>query len=174
MYTGIDFKMKTIDINGIKVRIQLWDTAGQERYQTITKQYYRRAQGIFLIYDISSEQSFQHIVKWAGDVDEFAPKGVEKVLIGNKMDKESERQVATSQGQQLAQEYRMAFFEASAYTSHNVKEAFTKLTELVLKTHRVEVDPYALSSSDELSASDNEQEIVKESEWTENRHTCWC
>uniref|UniRef100_A0A8C4R3F5 RAB15, member RAS oncogene family n=1 Tax=Eptatretus burgeri TaxID=7764 RepID=A0A8C4R3F5_EPTBU len=145
---GIDFKMKTIDINGIKVRIQLWDTAGQERYQTITKQYYRRAQ--------------------------FAPKGVEKVLIGNKMDKEAERQIAKSQGQQLAQEYRMAFFEASAYTSQNVKEAFTKLTELVLKTHRVEIDSYALSSSDELSTSDNEQEVVKESEWTENRHPCWC
>uniref|UniRef100_A0A8D2MI36 small monomeric GTPase n=1 Tax=Zonotrichia albicollis TaxID=44394 RepID=A0A8D2MI36_ZONAL len=62
--------MKTIEVDGIKVRIQIWDTAGQERYQTITKQYYRRAQGIFLVYDISSERSYQHIVKWASDVDE--------------------------------------------------------------------------------------------------------
>ncbi|XP_041321133.1 ras-related protein Rab-15 isoform X1 [Pyrgilauda ruficollis] len=67
---GVDFKMKTIEVDGIKVRIQIWDTAGQERYQTITKQYYRRAQGIFLVYDISSERSYQHIVKWASDVDE--------------------------------------------------------------------------------------------------------
>uniref|UniRef100_A0A671M6J5 small monomeric GTPase n=1 Tax=Sinocyclocheilus anshuiensis TaxID=1608454 RepID=A0A671M6J5_9TELE len=67
---GVDFKMKTLEIDGIKVRIQIWDTAGQERYQTITKQYYRRAQGIFLVYDITSERSFQHIMKWASDVDE--------------------------------------------------------------------------------------------------------
>ncbi|XP_077035886.1 ras-related protein Rab-15 isoform X1 [Agelaius phoeniceus] len=64
------------------------DTAGQERYQTITKQYYRRAQGIFLVYDISSERSYQHIVKWASDVDEYAPDGVQKILIGNKADEE--------------------------------------------------------------------------------------
>uniref|UniRef100_A0A8P4KAE5 small monomeric GTPase n=1 Tax=Dicentrarchus labrax TaxID=13489 RepID=A0A8P4KAE5_DICLA len=69
---GVDFKMKTLVIDGIKVRIQIWDTAGQERYQTITKQYYRRAQGIFLVYDITSERSFQHIMKWASDVDEVS------------------------------------------------------------------------------------------------------
>ncbi|XP_074698275.1 ras-related protein Rab-15 isoform X4 [Strix aluco] len=85
---GVDFKMKTIEVDGIKVRIQIWDTAGQERYQTITKQYYRRAQGIFLVYDISSERSYQHIVKWASDVDEYAPDGVQKILIGNKADEE--------------------------------------------------------------------------------------
>ncbi|XP_051633111.1 ras-related protein Rab-15 isoform X3 [Manacus candei] len=84
----VDFKMKTIEVDGIKVRIQIWDTAGQERYQTITKQYYRRAQGIFLVYDISSERSYQHIVKWASDVDEYAPDGVQKILIGNKADEE--------------------------------------------------------------------------------------
>ncbi|KAM6067953.1 ras-related protein Rab-15 isoform 3-T3 [Theristicus caerulescens] len=85
---GVDFKMKTIEVDGIKVRIQIWDTAGQERYQTITKQYYRRAQGIFLVYDIGSERSYQHIVKWASDVDEYAPDGVQKILIGNKADEE--------------------------------------------------------------------------------------
>ncbi|XP_074442669.1 ras-related protein Rab-15 isoform X2 [Larus michahellis] len=84
----VDFKMKTIEVDGIKVRIQIWDTAGQERYQTITKQYYRRAQGIFLVYDIGSERSYQHIVKWASDVDEYAPDGVQKILIGNKADEE--------------------------------------------------------------------------------------
>ncbi|NWI49327.1 RAB15 protein, partial [Calyptomena viridis] len=104
------------------------DTAGQERYQTITKQYYRRAQGIFLVYDISSERSYQHIVKWASDVDEvrvhkggpgglptveggphtappppqYAPDGVQKILIGNKADEEHKRQVPKEQGQQVS------------------------------------------------------------------------
>ncbi|XP_041430592.1 ras-related protein Rab-15 isoform X2 [Xenopus laevis] len=95
---GVDFKMKTIEVDGIKVRIQIWDTAGQERYQTITKQYYRRAQGIFLVYDITSERSYQHIMKWASDVDEYAPDGVQKILIGNKADEEQKRQVGKNQG----------------------------------------------------------------------------
>uniref|UniRef100_A0A8C7DPY5 small monomeric GTPase n=1 Tax=Oncorhynchus kisutch TaxID=8019 RepID=A0A8C7DPY5_ONCKI len=68
---GVDFKMRTLQVDGIKVRVQIWDTAGQERYQTITKQYYRRAQGILLVYDITSSSSFQHILKWASDVDEM-------------------------------------------------------------------------------------------------------
>nr|XP_038035650.1 ras-related protein Rab-15 isoform X1 [Anas platyrhynchos] len=99
---GVDFKMKTIEVDGIKVRIQIWDTAGQERYQTITKQYYRRAQGIFLVYDIGSERSYQHIVKWRSDVDEYAPDGVQKILIGNKADEEHKRQVAKEQGLQVS------------------------------------------------------------------------
>ncbi|NXY25109.1 RAB15 protein, partial [Atrichornis clamosus] len=104
------------------------DTAGQERYQTITKQYYRRAQGIFLVYDIGSERSYQHIVKWASDVDEvgvhegrsgppavekggaphlasppqYAPDGVQKILIGNKADEEHKRQVPKEQGLQVS------------------------------------------------------------------------
>uniref|UniRef100_A0A4W4DYC9 small monomeric GTPase n=1 Tax=Electrophorus electricus TaxID=8005 RepID=A0A4W4DYC9_ELEEL len=67
---GMDFKMKTLKVDGIHVRIQIWDTAGQERYQTITKQYYRRAQGIFFVYDITNALSFQNIVKWVSDADE--------------------------------------------------------------------------------------------------------
>ncbi|KAG1964140.1 ras-related protein Rab-15 [Pimephales promelas] len=119
---GVDFKMKTLEIDGIKVRIQIWDTAGQERYQTITKQYYRRAQGIFLVYDITSERSFQHIMKWASDVDEYAPEKVQKILVGNKSDEEQKRQVATEQGDKLAKAYGMDFFETSAFTNHNITE----------------------------------------------------
>ncbi|MGH0132835.1 UNVERIFIED_CONTAM: hypothetical protein FKN15_050743 [Acipenser sinensis] len=119
---GVDFKMKTVEVDGIKVRIQIWDTAGQERYQTITKQYYRRAQGIFLVYDITSERSFQHIMKWASDVDEYAPEKVQKILIANKADEEQKRQVATEQGIKLAKEYGMDFFETSACTNYNIKE----------------------------------------------------
>ncbi|KAM8807391.1 ras-related protein Rab-15 [Eudromia elegans] len=136
---GVDFKMKTIEVDGVKVRIQIWDTAGQERYQTITKQYYRRAQGIFLVYDIGSERSYQHVMKWASDVDEYAPDGVQKILIGNKADEEHKRQVAKEQGLQLAREYGMDFYETSACSNLNIKESFTRLTELVLQAHRKEL-----------------------------------
>ncbi|XP_054597536.1 ras-related protein Rab-15 isoform X3 [Nothobranchius furzeri] len=120
--SGVDFKMKTVEIDGIKIRVQIWDTAGQERYQTITKQYYRRAQGIVFVYDITSNLSFQHIVKWASDVDEFAPDDVQTVLVGNKADNEFRRQVTKDQGYKLAEHYGMEFFETSASTSSNINE----------------------------------------------------
>ncbi|XP_026211578.1 ras-related protein Rab-15-like [Anabas testudineus] len=137
---GVDFKMKTLEIDGVKVRVQIWDTAGQERYQTITKQYYRRAQGIVFVYDITSEPSFQHIAKWASDVDEYAPDKVQRILIGNKSDEELMRQVTKDQGNKLAESFGMEFFETSASTSSNISESFTRLTELVLQAHKRDVD----------------------------------
>ncbi|XP_033892137.2 ras-related protein Rab-15-like [Acipenser ruthenus] len=171
---GVDFKMKTVEVDGIKVRIQIWDTAGQERYQTITKQYYRRAQGIFLVYDITSERSFQHIMKWASDVDEYAPEKVQKILIANKADEEQERQVATEQGIKLANEYGMDFFETSACTNYNIKESFTRLTELVLQAHKKELDVLRVSINDELSIADLEGEEGKGDRSGNSQKTCWC
>ncbi|XP_041262158.1 ras-related protein Rab-15 isoform X2 [Onychostruthus taczanowskii] len=170
---GVDFKMKTIEVDGIKVRIQIWDTAGQERYQTITKQYYRRAQGIFLVYDISSERSYQHIVKWASDVDEYAPDGVQKILIGNKADKEHKRQVPKEQGLQLAREYGMDFYETSACSNLNIKESFTRLTELVLQAHRKELDELrGLPHAPTLVRLEEDEQQPLGSEDTPK--TCWC
>ncbi|XP_061700305.1 ras-related protein Rab-15-like [Syngnathoides biaculeatus] len=137
---GVDFKMKTLEIDGIKVRVQIWDTAGQERYQTITKQYYRRAQGIIFVYDITSESSFQHIVKWATDVDEYAPEKVQRILVGNKSDDEGRRRVTKEEGSKLAERYGMDFFETSASTSNNIEKSFTRVTELVLQAHKRDVD----------------------------------
>ncbi|KAM8917398.1 ras-related protein Rab-15-like isoform 2-T2 [Spinachia spinachia] len=129
---GVDFKMRTLELDGTRVRVQIWDTAGQERYQTITKQYYRRAQGVIFVYDITSESSFQHLVKWAGDVDEYAPDEVQKILVGNKSDEEPSRK--------LAETYGMEFFETSASTGDNIREAFTRVTQLVLRARGRGVD----------------------------------
>ncbi|XP_037688449.1 ras-related protein Rab-15 isoform X2 [Choloepus didactylus] len=172
--SGVDFKMKTIEVDGIKVRIQIWDTAGQERYQTITKQYYRRAQGIFLVYDISSERSYQHIMKWVSDVDEYAPEGVQKILIGNKADEEQKRQVGREQGQQLAKEYGMDFYETSACTNLNIKESFTRLTELVLQAHRKELDGLRTCTSNELTLAELEEDEGKPEGPVNSSKTCWC
>ncbi|XP_042799445.1 ras-related protein Rab-15 isoform X1 [Panthera tigris] len=172
--TSVDFKMKTIEVDGIKVRIQIWDTAGQERYQTITKQYYRRAQGIFLVYDISSERSYQHIMKWVSDVDEYAPEGVQKILIGNKADEEQKRQVGREQGQQLAKEYGMDFYETSACTNLNIKESFTRLTELVLQAHRKELDGLRTRASNELALAELEEDEGKPEGPANSSKTCWC
>nr|XP_057946572.1 ras-related protein Rab-15-like [Doryrhamphus excisus] len=154
---GVDFKMKTLDIDGIKVRVQIWDTAGQERYQTITKQYYRRAQGIIFVYDITNESSFQHIVKWASDVDEYAPDKVQRILVGNKSDEEPRRRVTKEDGSKLAEWYGMDFFETSASTSNNIDESFTRVTELVLQAHKRDVDNLLGSLDDYLNKAGLEE-----------------
>ncbi|XP_005797806.1 ras-related protein Rab-15-like [Xiphophorus maculatus] len=169
---GVDFKMKTIEIDGLKVRIQIWDTAGQERYQTITKQYYRRAQGIVFVYDITNLPSFQHIAKWASDVDEFAPDDVQTVLVGNKADEEFGRQVTKDQGKKLAETYGMEFFETSASTSSNISESFIRVTELVLQAQMRYVD-------DLLGSLDNYLDRValreeKGSQDNDAQRTCAC
>ncbi|XP_077443028.1 ras-related protein Rab-15 [Stigmatopora argus] len=172
---GMDFKMKTLLIDGIKVRIQIWDTAGQERYQTITKQYYRRAQGIFLVYDITSERSFQHIMKWASDVDEYAPKLVQKILVGNKSDEVDKRQVPTEQGVQLARAYGMDFFETSAFTNHNITETFTRLAEQVLAANKKDLDLLRISLTDELNlAVLEEEEGLCDGGSADQGKGCWC
>ncbi|KAJ8007342.1 hypothetical protein DPEC_G00116530 [Dallia pectoralis] len=172
---GVDFKMKTLEIDGIKVRIQIWDTAGQERYKTITKQYYRRAQGIFLVYDITSERSFQHIMKWASDVDEYAPDNIQKILVGNKSDEEEKRQVAIVQGTNLAKAYGMDFFETSAFTNHNITESFTRLAEQVLVANKKDLDLLRASVTDELNlAALEEEEGITDGAASTEPKSCWC
>ncbi|XP_041827412.1 ras-related protein Rab-15-like [Melanotaenia boesemani] len=169
---GVDFKMKTLEIDGTKVRVQIWDTAGQERYQTITKQYYRRAQGIVFVYDITNEPSFQHIAKWASDVDEFAPNKVQMILVGNKADDELRRQVMTDQGSKLAETFGMEFFETSASTSNNISEAFIRVTQLVLQAHKRDVDNLLGSLDDYLDKAALGEET--ESQDNDAQRTCGC
>ncbi|KAM4723276.1 ras-related protein Rab-15-like isoform 1-T1 [Anableps anableps] len=169
---GVDFKMKTIEIDGLKVRVQIWDTAGQERYQTITKQYYRRAQGIVFVYDITNLPSFQHIAKWASDVDEYAPDDVQTILVGNKADEDFSRQVTKDQGKKLAETYGMEFFETSASTSSNISESFIRVTELVLQAQKRDVDDLLGSLDNYLDQAALQEE--KGSQDNDAQRNCAC
>ena len=135
---GIDFKLKTIEIDSKRIKLQIWDTAGQERFRTITTAYYRGAMGIILVYDITEEQTFLNIRNWIRNIDQnTSPNQVEKILIGNKCDLNDERQVSVEKGQNLADEYNIKFFEASAKNDTNVQEAFINLaTDIVTKTRQ--------------------------------------
>lgn len=121
---GIDFKIKTIDLDGKRIKLQIWDTAGQERFRTITTAYYRGAMGILLVYDVTDDQSFQNIRNWIRNIEQHAADNVNKILVGNKADMESEKDVDYARGQALATEYDIKFFETSAKTNQNVVEAF--------------------------------------------------
>merc|ERR1712032_667118 len=111
---GIDFKIKTIDINGKRVKLQIWDTAGQERFHTITTSYYRGANGIMLVYDITNAKSFDNIHNWLRNIEQHASEDVEKMLLGNKCDMEDKRVIPKQRGEMLAREHGIKFFETSA------------------------------------------------------------
>ncbi|CAA3006764.1 ras-related RABE1c-like [Olea europaea subsp. europaea] len=121
----IDFKIRTVELDGKRIKLQIWDTAGQERFRTITTAYYRGAMGILLVYDVTDESSFNNIRNWIRNIEQHASDNVNKILVGNKADMdESKRAVPTSKGQALADEHGIKFFETSAKTNMNVEEVF--------------------------------------------------
>lgn len=133
---GVDFKVKLISLNGVKVKLALWDTAGQERFRTLTPAYYRGAQGVILVYDVSNAQSFRQLDEWLQEVDRYATKpDIVKMVIGNKIDKESsDRVVSREEGLRFARRHRMLFLETSAKTAVGVQMAFEELVEKIIQT----------------------------------------
>jgi Ras-related protein Rab-8A len=130
---GIDFKIRTIELDGKRIKLQIWDTAGQERFRTITTAYYRGAMGILLVYDVTDERSFNNIRNWFSNVDQHASEGVNKILIGNKCDWVEKKAIVREQGQALADEFNVKFMETSAKANINVEEAFFTLARDIKK-----------------------------------------
>ncbi|XP_075953282.1 ras-related protein Rab-8A-like [Anarhichas minor] len=124
---GVDFKIRTIELDGKKIKLQIWDTAGQERFRTITTAYYRGATGIMLVYDIANEDSFENIKDWIRNIEEHASSDVEKMVLGNKCEINDKRQVSKDRGEKLALEYGIKFMEISAKDNINVENAFLTL-----------------------------------------------
>ncbi|GJN92478.1 hypothetical protein Rhopal_005508-T1 [Rhodotorula paludigena] len=124
---GIDFKIRTIELEGKRIKLQIWDTAGQERFRTITTAYYRGAMGILLVYDVTDERSFNNIRTWHANVEQHASEGVNKILIGNKCDWTDKKVISEQQGQELADELGLRFLETSAKSNINVEQAFFAL-----------------------------------------------
>lgn len=127
---GIDFKIKTVDIDGRKVKLQLWDTAGQERFRTITTAYYRGAMGIIMVYDVTDERTYANIKQWYKTVTEHSNDDAQILLVGNKSDMDN-RVVTYEQGEELANELSVPFIESSAKDATNVNDVFLTLAKLI-------------------------------------------
>jgi len=134
---GVDFRFRTVRIGNKTVKLQIWDTAGQERFRTITSAYYRGADGIIMVYDVTNRNSFNHVRDWLKEVDEYANEDTCKLLIGNKDDC-PDKVVDSGTGQNFAEELGIPFIETSARTAQNVETAFTRMAEQLIRQREAE------------------------------------
>ena len=130
---GLDYRLKSMTLKNKKnIKLQIWDTAGQDRFRAITKNYYKGANGIILIYDVTNLQTFENVKNWITQIREEANKNVVIFLAGNKADlPEESRAVQKEDGQKMAEEYNMPFQETSAKEGINVNETFQELVEKI-------------------------------------------
>ena len=132
---GLDYRLKTMILEDHKiVKVQLWDTAGQDKFRAITRNYYKGARGIILIYDVTNIKSFENIKKWITEIKEEISDNVSIILIANKIDNEPERKVSKEQGEKLAKEFDIAFFETSAKTGVGINESVFYLVQKIIET----------------------------------------
>ena len=134
---GMDYKIKNYELeNGDIIKLYIWDTAGQDRFRSITSNYYKGADGIILIYDITKQETFNNVRNWITSIKEEAPAKVVLILVGNKVDDEKNRAVPQSEGEKIADEYNLPFLECSAKSDINVTETFDVLVKKI-----VEINP---------------------------------
>ena len=134
---GLDYRLKTMTLKNNKtIKLQIWDTAGQDRFRAITKNYYKGANGIILIYDVTNTQTFENVKNWISQIKEEANPNVIIYLVGNKIDvPEEQRLVKPEDGQKMADEFDLPFLEASAKDGTNINEVFQELLEKIDETY---------------------------------------
>ncbi|XP_060766887.1 ras-related protein Rab-43 isoform X2 [Neoarius graeffei] len=152
---GVDFTMKTMEIQGKRIKLQIWDTAGQERFRTITQSYYRSTNGAIITYDITKKASFMAVPKWMEDVKKYGGSNIATLLVGNKSDLTEEREVSFEEARALALQLDfISAIETSAKDSSNVDEAFNKMAAELMLRHGGPVFRDSITDSFKLNSKD--------------------
>ena len=129
---GVEFKDKIINVGKWKVRLQIWDTSGQERFRSITQNFYRNADGILFVYDVTNRESFSHIKDWLMD-SQVEDSDIKRILVGNKIDLEDKRAIDAEKMNSFAESKKMKCFETSAKSGENVEKIFKEISLLILE-----------------------------------------
>nr|CAA98163.1 RAB1X [Lotus japonicus] len=132
---GVDFKIKMLTVGGKRLKLTLWDTAGQERFRTLTSSYYRGAQGIILVYDVTKRETFTNLSEvWSKELELYSNnQDCVKMLVGNKVDRDAARAVSREEGLALAKELGCLLIECSAKTRENVEQCFEELALKIME-----------------------------------------
>lgn len=136
---GVDFKIRTLEVDGERVKLQIWDTAGQERFRTITSTYYRGTHGVIVVYDVTNGESFANVKRWLHEIDQNC-EVVNRILVGNKNDCPDRKVVLYEDAKRFADQMNIKLFETSAKDNLNVEEMFTVMTKMVLETKKEQKD----------------------------------
>ena len=128
---GVEYKIKQINLKGVNINLQIWDTAGQERFRGITKNFMKGADGIMYVYDITQKQTFDNLKSWIRQ-SEDSTEGFKKIIIGNKSDLETEREVSKDSLKKFCDDKCFTGVEVSAKLGTKVNEAFEYLANMIV------------------------------------------
>ena len=137
---GIDFKVKIIKIREQVILLKIWDTAGQERFRTLTKQFYKNAEGILLVYDVTDRNSFLQIEEWVKTITDNKKKDAQIILVGNKCDLVESRTTSYEEALACSKKFDFKYFEVSALSGENVDTVFEFLAEQILRSKGINPD----------------------------------
>lgn len=158
---GIDFRIKSVEIDKIEYKLQIWDTAGQERFRSMTSNFYKGAQSIFLIYDVTDRSSFLDLESWIKEVKLYAKlEELVLVLVANKIDLSQFRQVDTAEGKALAREIDAIFIETDTKNGINIVQVFDQMVKKVVErklfrvvTNSIQLELESLTNQDSSKKS---------------------
>jgi len=145
---GVEFGHAELTVNDTKVKVQIWDTAGQERFRAVTRGYYRGAVGALMVYDITKAQTFKNVEKWMQELREYADPDIVIMLVGNKSDLKSNREVATEDAKAFAKKNGLLYIEASALDGENIKEAFQQTVNAIHEQRLKKIDTSQSTTAD--------------------------
>ena len=134
---GVDFKIRTLDIDGKLIKLQIWDTAGQERFRVITSAYYRGAHGVIIVYDVTSNISYKNINYWLEETTKYASENISKILIGNKSDLVNKREVSYTNARDYADSLNLNYIETSAKNNTNIEKIFVDIANNLLNNNHM-------------------------------------
>jgi Ras-related protein Rab-1A len=145
---GVDFKMKSVNVDGVPIKLQIWDTAGQERFRTITSSYYRNAHGIMLVFDITDRDTFRDLRGWMNEIKSNTNTPVTILIVGNKVDEvDREKRAPEHVGREDVDEFMKnyqdnkritirGYYEVSAKEDVRVSESFGEIARAIKETYK--------------------------------------
>lgn len=159
---GIEFKTKIVNFNDNFIKYQIWDTSGLERFRRVTESYYKNVNGIIIVYDITDQNSFNSVNKWIiKQINDNVKNDIVKILVGNKKDK-ADRVISKEEGENLAKNLGMNFFETSAKQNYNINELFNLFNRIFFPKKNKEEDEFiVIGSSNEITIKNEEETCLR-------------
>ena len=158
---GIDYYIKTENINGNPLQVKIWDTAGQERYQSQTNSFFKNSEGVILVYDVTNPETFENLKNWLNSIQaNTKDSNLKKIIIGNKID--LKREVGKEEAEAFAKENKVGYFETSAKENKNINASIHYLAQEVVNTPEWKIRKEKRESNIKLGESNKKENGKKE------------